>query len=355
MLIHFWCPQPLAAQVSSWDPDAEPERFATSVGHSFLELYVRLARTGADAALGRTPPRRPALAVLPAPLLRKHPANLEQALRAIVRARGRSVLIRGDTPLAWKLPVTPTVELMPYRAVAVAVEPNQRWLPQRGLVPRRRETVDRIATVAIKCNSVTLPDGLRDPELLAALEQEGIRVWIDMPSETDGSDQRWHDFADVDATLCARTPSVGRELDRRQARDEADQQLGRRRDPDRRPGGGVRRARRGGRRRLLRRLAAGAAGTLRRLNDDPQLLRRLHEGVRARQREFSPERVLELWRKMLEEVAATAPPDRRAAQRAAAAAVRVRGARLRDHVRLALVLRARRWLAAARASASGAP
>ena len=88
--IHFWSPDDLAAGAASWDPDAEPQRYSTGVGHNLLELFVRLRTDGACVALGERVPRRPALVVVAAGSVRKSARNLESSLRAIARARGRA-------------------------------------------------------------------------------------------------------------------------------------------------------------------------------------------------------------------------------------------------------------------------
>lgn len=339
-LIHFWCPDALAAGVESWDPDAEPRRYASGVGHVLLELYARLLGAGARVELGESATRRPALVLVAAGLVRKHRSNLEASLRAVARARGRVILVRSDIPLAWRFPLEPTVELMPYRALAIA--PYQRWLPplpQRGLRPRPAGSIERIETVTIKCNPATLPDELRDETIAAALEAQGVRLWIDMPQQTDGSDQTWHDFSTVEAALCARSSMVGEAW------------------ITSKPATKLINAWAAGCIPLATREAAyvelGREGedvcfvddvnelprVVAELNGDRAALSRLQRGSRRRQAEFAPAAVLTLWRNLLEDAAATAPPSRARTVRAVAAALTVGASRRAEHVRLAVRLR----------------
>jgi hypothetical protein len=335
--IHFWCPDALAAATIGWDPDAEPARLASGVGHVLLELAVRLRGRGVEVALGERSPTATRLVVAAAGPLRKDRRQLQGALRAVAAAAGRVVLIRSDTPLAWHLPVRPTREVVSRQALADA--PHRVWLPQlpqRGLRPRTGP-LTRIGTVTIKCNPVTLPEGLRDGSLAAALERDGVRLWVDMPAATDGSDQTWHDFASADAVLCTRAGDAGEWLEAKPAtklvnawaagcvplaaREAAYLELGR-------DGTDV----------VFLDDVAELPAVVARLNADSAALARLAHGVEDRQREFAPARVLQLWHDLLDEAAAT-PPSRRRAAQAKAAAERVRLSRLGAH--LALVVRLR--------------
>ena len=65
-MIHFWVPADTAtpADVLAWDPDLEPRRYASGVGHNLLELYARLARRGLEVSLGEEAPRGTRLVVV---------------------------------------------------------------------------------------------------------------------------------------------------------------------------------------------------------------------------------------------------------------------------------------------------
>ncbi|MGZ4397492.1 MAG: hypothetical protein ACXVZ1_03640 [Gaiellaceae bacterium] len=340
-LVHFWCPDDVAGSASDWDPDAEPQAFASGVGHGLLELFVRLRDDGMPVELGEAASRPPQLVVTSAGLLWRSSENAGAVLEAIAAARDRYVLIRGDVPLWWHLPVRPTVELMPSRLMVRA--PNQRWLPplpQRGLVRRAGKRIEAVRTVAIKCNPENLPTELEDPSFRRALEEAGIHLWIDMPRQTDGSDQRWHDFSGVDAVLCARPGSARQQL-RKPAtrlinswvagcipivtREPAYVELARDREDA-----------------WFLDSVGDLPSLVRRLNGSGDSLRRLEAGVRARQSEFEPRRILALWADLLRTLAATAPSTggpfvRSRRSRAAIALWRLRafhhGARIRNRTR----------------------
>lgn len=339
--VHFWCPAALALAARGWDPDAEPQRFASGVGHAVLELAVRLRSNGFGVTLGEQPAAAPQLVVAAAGALRKDPRQLEGALRLTAAAGGRIVLIRSDTPLGWHLPLRPTREVVPRRGLVAAA--HQTWvpqLPQRGLVPRRPGPLDRISTVTLKCNPVTLPEALRDGLLAEALERRGVRLWIDMPERTDGSDQTWHDFGAADAVLCARAadepdwiaakpptklvnawvagciPLATREAAYVELAHEDDDVV------------------------FLDDVAELPAA-VERLNAEPQLLARLERGVATRRAEFDPDRVLSAWRTLLEGALAEPPSSLRAA-RASLLAEQVRLRRWRSRWRLAFEERLRR-------------
>lgn len=342
-MIHFWCPNELASSVSSWDPDAAPNEFASVVGHTLLEPYVRLRRAGVDVELGDVPSRRPQLVVATAGMLWRDKRHAQAVLRAIERTRDRYVLVRGDVPLWWHLPVAPTVEVMPN--FETVTRSNQTWLPplpQRGLVPRNAGSVERIQTVALKCNPENLPEELADPAIDAALGSAGAELWIDMPTHTDGADQRWHDFAAVDAVLCARRGVPAKER-RKPAtklinawvagciplatREPAYLELGRH-------GEDV----------WFLDTLAQLSQTVGYLNETPDALARLAEGVERRRREFEPAGVLALWRDLLDGLARAGdasseaqPYVRSTATRVQIAAWRLRsfhhGARVRNRVR----------------------
>jgi hypothetical protein len=336
-LIHFWCPDPQCAGIDAWDPDAEPQRFASGVGHSLLELYARLRDDGTVAVeVGEAASRAPRLVVVAAGAIWRDRAAADAALQAIGRANDRYVLIRGDTPLWWHLPITPVVELMPNRSGML--KPHQRWLPplpQRGLVPRGGARIERIRRVALKCNPDQLPAEARDPELVAALRGEGVELWIDAPRHTDGSDQRWHDFSSVDAALCVRPAGPPRDLSRKPATKLVNSWAAGCVPIAAREPAYLELATHGADAYFLESVD-DLPDAVRTLNSSPELLGAIVDGVEERRREHEPRRVLALWRDMLV-AACEGPCERSGTRRAAVALWRLRafhrGARLRNRAR----------------------
>jgi hypothetical protein len=217
--IHFWLHDPPPAdEYADWNPDRSPQQFASGVGHNMLELAKRLEGLGARVSVGSHVPANVGLVILylwsslrPAPALRG-------AMRAVQRARGRFAIIRGDTPSGWAFPLQPVREFMP--TDASVEEEWQRWvppLPQRGLVPRRSERLGRVRSLAFKGNPENVPPELASREWAQALGARGIRWWLDAPARTDGPDQSWHDFGEVDAVLCVRHPVYADDLGRKPA------------------------------------------------------------------------------------------------------------------------------------------
>jgi hypothetical protein len=205
--LHFWSPRgPSEGELRAWDPDAEPSRYASGLGHNVLELVVRLRRIGIESTFGAEIPARTRLLVLFGWMSVPEPFRGE-ALEAVWRARGRFALIRSDIPLGWRFPVPPIVEFMPTQSSVV--EPFQRWLPplpQRGLIERRTDRRGSIRSLAFKGNPESVPSALRDTSWSESLAARGIDWILDTPAGTDGSDQHWHDFSLVDVALCLRDP-----------------------------------------------------------------------------------------------------------------------------------------------------
>lgn len=217
-MIHFWLPDcPPASEVLQWDPDGEPSRYASGVGHNVIELYRRLAETGVDVTLGSNLPHNTRLVVLYAVSIEALQPR-KDALDVVRRARGRYVLIRGDAPVTFRLPVRPVLDFMPIHAAVKSR--HQRWLPplpQRGLKPRRPDRFGHIRSLAFKGNPENVPPDMRAESWTAELASRGISWWLDAPRRTDGSDQRWHDFSDVDAIVCMRNPAKRRDITRKPA------------------------------------------------------------------------------------------------------------------------------------------
>ena len=217
-VIHFWLPvAPSSAEILAWNPDAEPRRYPSGVGHNVFELFNRLARDGVDVTLGPEVHSGVALTVLYAPSIEPLTTR-KQAVDVIRRTRGRFALIRADAPVVFRLPVRPVVDFVPVASLVCASW--QRCLPpltQRGLVPRARERYGQIRSVAFKGNPENVPSELRTDEWASALAARGISCWLDVPRATDGDDQAWHDFSAVDVVLCVRNPAKRRDLTRKPA------------------------------------------------------------------------------------------------------------------------------------------
>ena len=331
-MIHFWAPAGTASadDVLAWNPDLEPDRFATGFGHAMLELYTRLARGGLEVSLGHAVPAGTRLVVV-------FPKSVyqESRLRAVLgegrRSGGRFAVVRSDTPLSWRFPVRPVVEFMPNRQAVR--RPWQQWLPplpQRGLVPRRAERRGRIRSVAFKGYVQNVPSELRTAEWADALGSRDIEWLADVATDADGAGQRWHDFASVDAVLCVRAGRSARNTERKPAtrlinawsagsvplaeRDPAYVELGS-------EGSDV----------FFVDSPFEALPVIDRLNADSELLMRVERQIELRAAEFSLTKTLEHWRTALID-AATSPRARRSRVQV----VRVTGARVGVDVRMLL-------------------
>jgi hypothetical protein len=215
-VIHFWLPTaPSEDELLSWDPDLDPTRFASGVGHNIYELFARLRADGMRVTLGPIVPMGVELLVLYAVSI-EGLAERKRALAVVRRGHGRYVLIRADAPANFRMPLAPLVDFVPIPSRVR--RSNERWLPplpQRGLVPRSPERFGRILTAAFKGNPENAPAGLRSAAFASALSDRGIELVIDTPSRTDGSDQSWHDFRCVDVVLCLRRADKWRDIDRK--------------------------------------------------------------------------------------------------------------------------------------------
>ena len=215
-LIHFWLPTgPPQEELLAWDPDREPVRFASGVGHNVYELFTRLHADGVPVTLGPVVPDETKLVVLYAVSIERL-AERKRALAVIRRRQCRYALIRADAPAVFRMPVPPLVDFVPIpRRVRKS---NERWLPplpQRGLVPRSPERFGRIRSVAFKGNPENAPFEIRSVPFRSALSHRGIELVIDTPRRTDGSDQSWHDFSGVDVVLCLRRATKWRDIERK--------------------------------------------------------------------------------------------------------------------------------------------
>jgi hypothetical protein len=309
-----------------WNPDLEPSRYASGLGHNFLELFARLHVDGVPVTLGSEVPSGTRLLVLYAVSI--EPLAERKAAHALIRRhRGRYALIRADAPPNFRLPIPPLLDVVPIPSRAR--RPHERWippLPQRGLIPRKRERFGSIRVAAFKGNPENVPAALRSESFAEALSRRGIELRIDTPARTDGADQSWHDFSGVDVVLCLRRLSKWRDITRKPptrlinawcagciplagreagyvelATDEEDV--------------------------FFVDDASGCLDILDRLADDSRLLRRVERQVAVRGRAFAGTAVLGLWRDALLDAAAPLGGSqlREWVRTGAAAAAEVRG------------------------------
>jgi hypothetical protein len=209
-LVHFWVRGAgVADELDSWDPDAEPWRFASGIGHNVLELFVRLRQLGLPVSLGPVPSEGVGAVVVFLKSALVGPRHLGNAMAAAWRGKGRVVVIRSDAVADATFPIRPLIEFV--GSPTQVVRDWQRWLPalpQRGLIRRSEDRMGRIRRVAFKGNPENVPPELLTQQWVDALSARGVEWWLDAPSATDGSNQAWHDFSDVDAVLCLRREGI---------------------------------------------------------------------------------------------------------------------------------------------------
>jgi hypothetical protein len=316
--IHFWTPAVEVADLSDWDPDSAPERYASGVGHGIYELFVRMSRRGLDVSLGVHVPANASVVVVHANSLHRS----WDTTRLLCAVRDLPiVLIRSDVPLRWQLPVPPEVEVMPNRSSCATR--NQVWLPllpQRGLRPRAPERRGHVEVVTVKSNPENVPEAFRSQQWTSALHDLGMQWVLDAPKETDGPDNRWNDFSNADVSICFRGDGISQAMLRKPAT------------------------------RLINAWSAGCIplvgpepaylelvtdgedalvvdsvdsclAALRRLRDNSELVARLEAGCERRATEFALDRVLDQWESLVRRAAARPPAPCTRSKRLAAAAV----------------------------------
>jgi hypothetical protein len=298
--VHFWTREVGEADVLAWDPDGEPERFASGRGHALYELFVHLHRRGRPVTLGASAPRGTGLIITALECIAYHtvgirPGDAFALNRAALRVP-RVVFIRINVP--YSIPTPRYAGVVVASNLATATGPRDRWLPflpQRGLRPREPERGTRIASVGLKAFPENVPDYVRDGSLQAALRPMDVRVRVDTEAAL------WPDFAELDAVICDHRslPKIdGGSLAHKPptklinawcagvvpivASESAYLDLAR-----------------DGRDSVLAEGLDGTVAAVTRLCSEPHSAEALFAGIRERTREFATERILEQWEELL--------------------------------------------------------
>jgi hypothetical protein len=286
--------------VTEWDPDREPGRFVSGIGHHLLEPYARLRDRGWPVSVGLHPPRGTrTLAVSMNDLVSWEGYRRRRAawtIDLLALRVPRVVLVLGDHPLAARVPTFVRAVIVPNPSGAV--DARTRWVPlppQRGMVPRSPDRFGTVRSLALKTGTANVPDEVRDPEFVEALARLGVTFRLDERSPL------WPDFSDVDLVLCTRRPRPGLDAD----------------DTARKPPTKLINAWVAGcvplvapERGFLDLVTPGedaividspddVIAAVGKLRDDPALLARLERGVAARGAEFAPDRVMAAWEREL--------------------------------------------------------
>ncbi len=213
--VHFYTePEVSGAEVLAWDPDEQPARFASGLGHNLLELFVRMRALGLPVTVGhRIAPQAKVVVAFPYPAL----GSLRRHVRMGWRLRRfRTVLIRSDLTPRQVHVIRTDVQVAPNDAL-ITRDRQSTWvalppLPQRGLVPRRVDRGDRLETLVFKGNPENVPAYLSEANFREAVSRLGLELVIDAPEHSDGSDQQWHDFSGADACILDRTRHRGADI-----------------------------------------------------------------------------------------------------------------------------------------------
>lgn len=210
MNIHFWAldDEVTLKSLLDWDPDEEPFRFSSGLGHNVYELAVRLRNKGHHVTLGKRVPLDASLLVV----FKKDFMVSRKNWRLIWHSFRRPVVhIRSDLQLDLRSLFQPDLEVMPNnKLVKLKFQKFIPPLPQRGLVPSRRNLDGKLVNICIKSNPQTFPDYLLEVAR-EAQENEATKdlvfTWV-VPSRSDGSDHNWHNFSEVDVTLVLRNRNI---------------------------------------------------------------------------------------------------------------------------------------------------
>jgi len=207
--VHFWAPEDVEpGAVDSWDPDAEPARYANGFGHSFLELYARLSRLGLPVSLGRDCPPHTRTLVSLGSIFDWATGSLDtdSSLQFLTDVpHGAQVgCIRSDIPVSFSLPVAASFEIIP------TTQSPARWpaiwlplLPQRGLIQRSLQRRGTLSSVGTMANRRNVPPQFLEKHFEIRLGELGLK-WIPRIQDSVTPDARWHDFSDLDVCLCVR-------------------------------------------------------------------------------------------------------------------------------------------------------
>lgn len=217
---HFWVDDDTASAATGWNPDRDPTRFASGIGHNLLELYARLAMRGLPVSIGTHIPRDTVLVIRYTTVW----SDRKEGMLGFRAARFPNALILSDTPTWWRSVLDPDLLIPPSRSAETVWRRGTRAqvrhvpaLPQRGLVPRAPAPSGSIRTAVFKGNPENVPEYLHDPEFVESLRATGVRVVLDVPAATNGSEQRWHDFHDADVMICTRNDTTSEDLLRKPA------------------------------------------------------------------------------------------------------------------------------------------
>jgi hypothetical protein len=179
------------------DPDAEWQDMRCGKERWIVQTYARLRRAGHDVSLGNQVPD--------SGIVVYHKQEERLLLRRMRRtARILLVAVRADFRSA---------DAADYEVLQNGHYADDRsrffipFWPQPGLIPREPSRGDRLERVVFKGNLDNLDPALQGDAFRQRLEREGISYELDAANRFDGGrpmQQRWHDYADVDAVLALR-------------------------------------------------------------------------------------------------------------------------------------------------------
>jgi hypothetical protein len=301
--VHFWTQH---EGFDGWDPDLEPDRFNSTFGHSFLELYVRLKARGFPATVGPRPSTATHAIVASLEELalwrdRLAPGPVTRLALAVARSP-TVVLVRGDLPLTTPVPRYVRTEVMPTEASITdpARQITMPLLPQRGIIRRNRDRHERIERVALKGYRHNIPDELLDPTFVERLREIDVEFRIDTE---DDKPLRWHDYRDVDVALCVRRFHPEFDTDERYIRKPATKLVNAWSAgviPIVAPEAGYLEEMDEGRDAIVASDTDEIVAALQELRDDPEYVRKLLAHGEAKAAGWTTDAVLDKWQRLLE-------------------------------------------------------
>jgi len=187
----------------SWNPDLEPWRYSSGLGHNILEFALRLEMNGHEVSYGHEVPSGTYVVIF----FKKHFLLQKKLSPTIFKIAMKYpvILIRSDLPIEYPLIFIPDLEVMPNRLLAKNA--NQVFIPpipQRGLIARDEERRDQIVNLTIKCNPENVPSSAHLILDQLKVIDPRFSLVIDSPEISDGSDNNWNDFSQVDISLILR-------------------------------------------------------------------------------------------------------------------------------------------------------